>query len=107
MEGVWGEALSKRRIKARDLGVEREAGYLNMCTILKFHKVICHTYVYIYMQLHSSEVDDGYEWGRLNLQSVTEESRLDEFLSTAQLAGTEFTAGQFVHIPNNTQYSIN
>ena len=36
---------------------------------------------------------DGYEWGRLNLQSVTEESRLDEFLSTAQLAGTEFTAG--------------
>ena len=50
------------------------------------------------MQLHSSEVDDGYEWGRLNLQSVTEESRLDEFLSTAQLAGTEFTAGQFVHV---------
>ena len=30
----------------------------------------------------------------MNLQSVTEESRLDEFLSTAQLAGTEFTAGQ-------------
>lgn len=47
------------------------------------------------MQLHSSEVGDGYEWGRLNLQSVTEESRLDEFLSTAQLAGTEFTAGQW------------
>ena len=45
------------------------------------------------MQLHSSEVGDGYEWGRLNLQSVTEESRLDEFLSTAELAGTEFTAG--------------
>ena len=44
-------------------------------------------------QLHSSEVGDGYEWGRLNLRSVTEESRLDEFLSTAQLAGTEFTAG--------------
>ena len=47
----------------------------------------------MYLQLHSSEVGDGYEWGRLNLQSVTEESRLDEFLSTAQLAGTEFTAG--------------
>ncbi len=54
-------------------------------------------YVYTHMQLHSSEIDDGYEWGRLNLQSVTEESRLDEFLSTAQLAGTEFTAGQYVH----------
>ena len=48
----------------------------------------------MYAQLHSSEVGDGYEWGRLNLQSVTEESRLDEFLSTAQLAGTEFTAGE-------------
>ena len=53
-------------------------------------------YVYIHMQLHSSEVDDGYEWGRLNLQSVTEESRLDEFLSTAELAGTEFTAGRVI-----------
>ena len=43
-------------------------------------------------QLHSSELDDGYDWGRLNLRSVTEESRLEEFLSTAKLAGTEFTA---------------
>lgn len=37
-------------------------------------------------------MDDGYNWGRLNLRSVTEESQLDEFLSIAQLAGTEFTA---------------
>lgn len=44
------------------------------------------------MQLHSRELDDGYDWGRLNLRSVTEESQLDEFLSIAQLAGTEFTA---------------
>ncbi|XP_046332431.2 large subunit GTPase 1 homolog [Haliotis rufescens] len=42
--------------------------------------------------LHTSELNDGYDWGRLNLQSVTEQSHLDEFLSTAQLAGTEFTA---------------
>lgn len=47
MEGVWGEALSRRRIKARDLDVEREAGYLNMCTGLKFHEVIFHTYMYM------------------------------------------------------------
>lgn len=42
--------------------------------------------------LHSCELNDGYDWGRLNLKSVTEESHLDEFLRTAELAGTEFTA---------------
>ncbi|XP_024943699.1 large subunit GTPase 1 homolog isoform X2 [Cephus cinctus] len=42
--------------------------------------------------LHTAEVDDGYDWGRLNLQSVTEESSFQEFLSTAELAGTEFHA---------------
>uniref|UniRef100_A0A1B6HMW8 Large subunit GTPase 1 homolog n=1 Tax=Homalodisca liturata TaxID=320908 RepID=A0A1B6HMW8_9HEMI len=42
--------------------------------------------------LHTSELNDGYEWGRLNLQSVTEESSFQEFLSTAELAGTEFQA---------------
>ena len=45
-------------------------------------------------QLHTSELNDGYDWGRLNLQSVTEQSNLDEFLATAELAGTEFTAGK-------------
>lgn len=48
------------------------------------------------LQLHSSELEDGYDWGRLNLRSVTEESKLDEFLSTAELAGTEFTAGIYI-----------
>ncbi|XP_052760727.1 large subunit GTPase 1 homolog [Mya arenaria] len=42
--------------------------------------------------LHTSELQDGYEWGRLNLQSVTEQNNLDDFLTTAELAGTEFTA---------------
>ncbi|XP_003385333.1 PREDICTED: large subunit GTPase 1 homolog isoform X1 [Amphimedon queenslandica] len=42
--------------------------------------------------LHTSELSDGYEWGRLNVASVTEENSLDEFLRTAELAGTEFTA---------------
>ncbi|XP_067947825.1 large subunit GTPase 1 homolog [Watersipora subatra] len=42
--------------------------------------------------LHTSELDDGYDWGRLNLQSVTEQNQLDDFLATAELAGTEFTA---------------
>ncbi|XP_022104220.1 large subunit GTPase 1 homolog [Acanthaster planci] len=42
--------------------------------------------------LHTSELNDGYDWGRLNLNSVTEQSHLDDFLLTAELAGTEFTA---------------
>lgn len=44
-------------------------------------------------QLHTSELNDGYDWGRLNLQSVTEQSSMDDFLATAELAGTEFVAG--------------
>lgn len=46
-------------------------------------------------QLHTSELNDGYDWGRLNLQSVTEQSSLDDFLATAELAGTEFVAGKW------------
>ncbi|XP_055958148.1 large subunit GTPase 1 homolog [Patella vulgata] len=42
--------------------------------------------------LHTTELNDGYDWGRLNLQSVTEQSNLEDFLTTAELAGTEFTA---------------
>lgn len=42
--------------------------------------------------LHTTELNDGYDWGRLNLQSVTEQSSLDDFLATAELAGTEFVA---------------
>ncbi|XP_029471651.1 large subunit GTPase 1 homolog isoform X1 [Rhinatrema bivittatum] len=42
--------------------------------------------------LHTSELNDGYTWDRLNLQSVTEQSSLDDFLATAELAGTEFVA---------------
>ena len=47
------------------------------------------------MQLHTTELGDGYDWGRLNLRSVTEESTLEDFLRTAELAGTEFQAGVF------------
>lgn len=44
----------------------------------------------MFIKLHTTEIQDGYDWGRLNLQSVTEESSFQEFLSTAELAGTEF-----------------
>lgn len=42
--------------------------------------------------LHTSELGDGLDWNRINLKSVTEENTLDEFLATAELAGTEFAA---------------
>lgn len=42
--------------------------------------------------IHTSELNDGYNWGRLNLKSVTEESSFEQFLATAELAGTEFEA---------------
>lgn len=45
---------------------------------------------FVSFKLHTAELNDGSDWGRLNLQSVTEESSFQEFLSTAQLAGTEF-----------------
>lgn len=48
----------------------------------------------VHFQLHTSELNDGYDWGRLNLQSVTEQSSMDDFLATAELAGTEFVAGE-------------
>ncbi|CAG8789209.1 32418_t:CDS:2, partial [Racocetra persica] len=40
--------------------------------------------------LHTTDLDDGAKWTKL--QSVTQQSDLDEFLTTAQLAGTQFTA---------------
>ncbi|XP_029651704.1 large subunit GTPase 1 homolog [Octopus sinensis] len=56
--------------------------------------------------VHTSELNDGYEWGRLNLASVTEQSNLEDFLATAELAGTEFTAEKlnvkFIDRPNDS-----
>ncbi|CAJ0839300.1 14535_t:CDS:2 [Entrophospora sp. SA101] len=40
--------------------------------------------------LHTTDLNDGPSW--TNLQSITHQKDLDEFLSTAQLAGTQFTA---------------
>uniref|UniRef100_L7M2P5 Large subunit GTPase 1 homolog n=1 Tax=Rhipicephalus pulchellus TaxID=72859 RepID=L7M2P5_RHIPC len=42
--------------------------------------------------LHTTELNDGYDWGRANVTSITEQNDLDEFLATAQLAGVDFTA---------------
>ena len=41
---------------------------------------------------HTEDLDDGYDWARLNVKSVTEQSNLEEFLSTAELAGAEFSS---------------
>ncbi|KAJ2852691.1 hypothetical protein IWW36_000048 [Coemansia brasiliensis] len=41
-------------------------------------------------ELHTVDLDDGPAWTKL--QSITQQGDLDEFLHTAELAGTEFTA---------------
>eukprot|EP00049_Salpingoeca_infusionum_P018115 m.355830 g.355830 ORF g.355830 m.355830 type:complete len:674 (+) comp17352_c0_seq1:64-2085(+) len=48
---------------------------------------------------HTSELNDGYDWGRMGGVSVTEQGALEDFLTTAALAGTEFTAEKLnVHV---------
>jgi large subunit GTPase 1 len=42
--------------------------------------------------LHTSDLNDGTDWNKLNLTSVTEQNSLDEFLNNAELAGTDFDA---------------
>ncbi|KAI9501768.1 nucleolar GTP-binding protein [Coemansia spiralis] len=41
-------------------------------------------------ELHTTDLNDGPSWTKL--QSITEQGDLEEFLHTAELAGTEFTA---------------
>ncbi|EDQ84408.1 uncharacterized protein MONBRDRAFT_34721 [Monosiga brevicollis MX1] len=41
---------------------------------------------------HTSDLDDGFSWTNTQGVSVTEQNALDDFLSTAELAGTDFTA---------------
>ncbi|XP_067633864.1 large subunit GTPase 1 homolog isoform X2 [Eurosta solidaginis] len=48
--------------------------------------------IFPFSELHTTEIQDGYHWGRLNLASVTEESSFHDFLRTAELADTEFQA---------------
>ncbi|CAN7985078.1 unnamed protein product [Ixodes hexagonus] len=42
--------------------------------------------------LHTTELNDGYDWGRANVASITEQNDLEAFLATAELAGIDFTA---------------
>ena len=46
--------------------------------------------------LHTTDIADPYT---RDLRSVTQEGDLDEFLRTAELAGTEFTAGTYYNTP--------
>lgn len=57
--------------------------------------------------MHTSELEDGYDWGRLNLQSITEQTQLDEFLATAELAGTEFAVGLYFLDPTSKFFITN
>jgi large subunit GTPase 1 len=52
------------------------------------------TWLLIVDPQHTTETDEGPNW--VKLQSVTQEGDLDAFLHTAELAGTEFTAGMLL-----------
>ncbi|CAF0762594.1 unnamed protein product [Brachionus calyciflorus] len=40
--------------------------------------------------LHTANIDDADDWNKINLNSVTEQNSLDDFLTTAELAGKDF-----------------
>lgn len=42
--------------------------------------------------LHTSELNDGQDWNRIDFNSITEQTHVEEFLNTAELAGREFQA---------------
>ena len=44
-----------------------------------------------------TDVTASADWNRLNLRSITDQNSLDEFLTTAQLADTDFAAGDHTH----------
>jgi large subunit GTPase 1 len=46
-------------------------------------------------QLHTSEVNDADEY-QGNILSVTDQNSLDDFLTTAEMAGRDFTASAFL-----------
>lgn len=87
-------SVHSRRAKApQDTDQYRESLELFGCREQRRAASVCAVF---HLQLHTSELNDGYDWGRLNLQSVTEQSSLDDFLATAELAGTEFVAGKWL-----------
>jgi len=65
-----------------------------MQPILLINYFLFNQLIMLLFQLHTTDVNDGLDWNRINLKSVTEENTLDEFLSTAEMAGTEFCAGR-------------
>ena len=47
------------------------------------------------IKLHASELDDTSDWNKIkDLKSVTEQSSLDEFLTNAELANSNFESGK-------------
>jgi len=42
--------------------------------------------------LHTTDLQDGTDYNRIDFQSVTEQSNLEEFLNTADMANRDFTA---------------
>jgi large subunit GTPase 1 len=55
--------------------------------------MLCIVVAYFFLVTqHTTDVNEGPKW--VKMQSITQENDLDAFLSTAALAGTDFTAGK-------------
>lgn len=87
-------SLGRSLIKDR-FGNKHKKNTDSFVSICQSYLTFYQTYFHLkcFFQLHTSELKDGYDWNKFNLQSVTEQNSLHEFLSTAELAGTEFTVG--------------
>lgn len=49
------------------------------------------------IKLHTMDVEDTSDWSKTKGEkSVTEQSALDEFLTTAEMAGKEFESGKTI-----------
>jgi hypothetical protein len=83
-----GHALIKLRLSNKN----RNKKFTWVITMNQLHQSLKFV-LNLMFKMHTSELQDGTDWNRINFTSVTEQNSLDEFLSTAELAGTDFEAG--------------
>ena len=87
---VLGKNLARTQQKSKKvIRGEKQEGFLHTTDLQVIKEIFLFSFFTDFSQLIAQ---DGYDWGRLNLQSVTEEDSFQDFLNTAELAGREFDA---------------
>jgi large subunit GTPase 1 len=89
--GALGRAVIRSRFKGQKaIGID-EGKLVRIVTL--FFQWSLFAWLLIIIEQHTTDTNEGPNW--VKLQSVTQEGDLDAFLHTAELAGTEFTAGKY------------